>query len=62
MDDKIVVNTGQMREQLWIIRNSQNRMWDGPGDFPNNVSALHQESTYTGLFLTFPADIHSSLL
>ena len=39
MDDKIVVNSGQMREKIWIIRTSQNRTWDGPEDFPN-VSAL----------------------
>ena len=39
MDDKIVVNSRQMREKIWIIRTSQNRTWDGPEDFPN-VSAL----------------------
>ena len=28
MDDKIVMNSGQMREKIWIIRDSQNRTWE----------------------------------
>ena len=53
--NEIVVNSGQGRNQIWIIDYSQRRHGKGPGRFPNIVSALGHWSAYRGLFLTFPA-------